>query len=47
VRSGDSVPADIRLVDLISASLQIEEAALTGEPESISKVIEPVSGSVL
>jgi Ca2+-transporting ATPase len=47
VRMGDCVPADIRLVELVSASLQVEEAALTGEPESISKTIDPVSGSVL
>lgn len=47
VRMGDCVPADIRLVELVSASLQVEEAALTGEPESISKTTDPVSGSVL
>jgi len=47
VRMGDNIPADIRLVELISASLQVEEAALTGEPESISKTTEAVSGSVL
>jgi len=44
---GDNIPADIRLVELVSASLQVEEAALTGEPESISKVIEPVNGNIL
>ena len=47
VRMGDNIPADIRLIELISASLQVEEAALTGEPESISKVTDPVSGTVL
>lgn len=44
---GDNIPADIRLIELVSASLQVEEAALTGEPESISKVTDPVSGNVL
>lgn len=44
---GDNIPADIRLIELVSASLQVEEAALTGEPESISKITDPVTGNVL
>jgi Ca2+-transporting ATPase len=47
VRMGDNIPADIRLIELVSASLQVEEAALTGEPESISKVTDAVQGNVL
>lgn len=39
---GDNVPADIRLIELESPSLQVEEASLTGEPESISKTTEAV-----
>ena len=44
---GDNVPADIRLTELNSASLQVEEAALTGEPESIAKTTDQVAGAVL
>jgi len=44
---GDNIPADIRLVELNSASLQVEEAALTGEPESIVKTTDKVNGNLL
>ena len=44
---GDNIPADIRLIELVSASLQVEEAALTGEPESIAKSTEAVTGNIL
>ncbi|UJP39772.1 cation-translocating P-type ATPase [Cellulomonas palmilytica] len=40
VRSGDRVPADARLVE--ATTLQVEEAALTGESVPASKDVEPV-----
>jgi magnesium-transporting ATPase (P-type) len=38
--SGDKVPADLRLID--TRSLQVEEAALTGESAPVAKDSEPV-----
>jgi Ca2+-transporting ATPase len=40
--AGDKVPADGRL--LLAATLEIEEAALTGESTPVSKTVEPVVG---
>ena len=40
VKTGDSVPADVRIIELNSVSLQVEEAPLTGESVSVSKQIE-------
>ena len=40
--AGDKVPADGRL--LVAATLEIEEAALTGESTPVLKTIEPVAG---
>ena len=41
LKSGDRVPADLRLLE--TKSLQIQEAALTGESEAVSKSPEPVA----
>jgi len=43
VRMGDNVPADIRLVELNSISLQVEEAPLTGESVSVSKITDQMA----
>lgn len=43
VRMGDNVPADIRLVELNSISLQVEEAPLTGESVSVQKVTDQMA----
>ncbi|KMQ50527.1 calcium-transporting P-type ATPase [Chitinispirillum alkaliphilum] len=43
LKSGDRVPADIRLLSVKSFS--VNEASLTGESESVQKGIEPVGGS--
>ncbi|HET9938483.1 MAG TPA: HAD-IC family P-type ATPase, partial [Gaiella sp.] len=40
--AGDKVPADGRL--LVAATLEIEEAALTGESTPVLKSVEPVAG---
>lgn len=42
LNEGDRVPADGRLV--LSANLQVEEAALTGESQAVYKNIEPIDG---
>ena len=43
VAIGDNVPADIRLVELNSISLQVEEAPLTGESVSVQKVTDQMT----
>ena len=40
VKMGDKVPADIRIIELKSISLQVEEAALTGESVSVHKIVK-------
>ena len=40
--AGDKIPADGRL--LVAATLEIEEAALTGESTPVGKSIDPVAG---
>lgn len=39
---GDRAPADLRVVELQSVSLLVEEAPLTGEPISVSKTTKPM-----
>lgn len=46
VRIGDRIPADMRVSELKSVSLQVEEAPLTGEPTSVSKTIKPMGQDV-
>jgi len=46
VRIGDRIPADMRLAELKSVSLQVEEAPLTGEPTSVSKTLKPMAQNV-
>lgn len=41
LKSGDRVPADLRLLE--TKSLQIQESALTGESEAVEKAPEPVA----
>ncbi|XP_065868497.1 calcium-transporting ATPase 1, endoplasmic reticulum-type-like [Euphorbia lathyris] len=43
LRVGDKVPADMRLLSLISSTVRIEQGSLTGESEAVSKTVKPVS----
>ena len=42
LNDGDKVPADARVLQLISAVLYIDEASLTGEAEAVHKTIDPI-----
>lgn len=39
---GDKVPADMRVLNLISSTLRMEQGSLTGESEAVSKTVKPV-----
>jgi len=43
LRSGDRVPADVRLIDAVN--LRVEESALTGESVPTDKKVEPVDAN--
>ncbi|KAI3514205.1 hypothetical protein L1887_12524 [Cichorium endivia] len=42
LRVGDKVPADMRVLTLISSTLRVEQGSLTGESEAVSKTTKPV-----
>ncbi|KVH88471.1 Calcium-transporting P-type ATPase, subfamily IIA, SERCA-type [Cynara cardunculus var. scolymus] len=42
LRVGDKIPADMRVVKLISSTLRVEQGSLTGESEAVSKTTKPV-----
>lgn len=42
LRVGDKVPADMRVLTLISSTLRLEQGSLTGESEAVSKTVKPV-----
>ncbi|CAA3021566.1 calcium-transporting ATPase 4, endoplasmic reticulum-type-like [Olea europaea subsp. europaea] len=46
LRVGDKVPADMRILKLISSTLRVEQGSLTGESEAVSKTTKPVSEDV-
>jgi magnesium-transporting ATPase (P-type) len=43
IHTGDKVPADIRVVQLKTAVLRVEQAALTGESVAVAKTTAPVA----
>ncbi|KAI4349242.1 hypothetical protein L6164_009856 [Bauhinia variegata] len=43
LRVGDKVPADMRVVELISSTLRVEQGSLTGESEAVNKSSKPVN----
>jgi P-type Ca2+ transporter type 2C len=45
LKSGDKIPADIRLVK--ARDFRVEESPLTGESSAVEKTTEPVSGSAV
>ncbi|KAF7818553.1 calcium-transporting ATPase 4, endoplasmic reticulum-type [Senna tora] len=42
IKVGDKVPADMRVVELISSTLRLEQGSLTGESEAVNKTNKPV-----
>jgi Ca2+-transporting ATPase len=44
LEAGNVVPADLRLVE--SASVRVQEAALTGESEPVDKIVDPIDGDL-
>ncbi|KAJ8440241.1 hypothetical protein Cgig2_024006 [Carnegiea gigantea] len=42
LRVGDKVPADMRVLALISSTLRVEQGSLTGESEAVSKTVKSV-----
>ncbi|KAK6142054.1 hypothetical protein DH2020_013883 [Rehmannia glutinosa] len=46
LRVGDKVPADMRLLSLISSTLRVEQGSLTGESEAVSKNTKAVAEDV-
>ncbi|KAF5751500.1 Endoplasmic reticulum [Tripterygium wilfordii] len=43
LRVGDKVPADMRVLSLISSTCRVEQGSLTGESEAVSKTIKAVA----
>jgi len=47
VRVGDKVPADLRVVQLKTTTVRVEQSQLTGESQSVAKVVEKVEADVI
>lgn len=45
VTQGDKVPADMRLLEINTTSLRIEQSALTGESQAVQKSVESIKKS--
>ncbi|KAL8496808.1 hypothetical protein ACS0TY_020474 [Phlomoides rotata] len=46
LRVGDKVPADMRVLSLISSTLRVEQGSLTGESEAVGKTTKAVAEDV-
>ncbi|XP_022755698.1 calcium-transporting ATPase 1, endoplasmic reticulum-type-like [Durio zibethinus] len=42
LRVGDKIPADMRVLSLISSTVRVEQGSLTGESEAVSKTVKVV-----
>ncbi|QRW00271.1 calcium transporting ATPase [Ceratobasidium sp. AG-Ba] len=42
---GDKIPADCRIISILSSNFRVDQAILTGESESVSKSTDPVNDS--
>ncbi|XP_038991994.1 calcium-transporting ATPase 1, endoplasmic reticulum-type-like [Hibiscus syriacus] len=42
LRVGDKVPADMRVLNLVSSTVRVEQGSLTGESEAVSKTVKAV-----
>ncbi|KAM7257822.1 hypothetical protein ACFE04_013563 [Oxalis oulophora] len=43
LRVGDKVPADMRVMNLVSSTFRVEQGSLTGESEAVSKTVKAVA----
>lgn len=43
LRIGDKVPADMRVLGLVSSTFRVEQGSLTGESEAVSKTVKAVA----
>ncbi|XVF08016.1 hypothetical protein REPUB_Repub06bG0188900 [Reevesia pubescens] len=43
LKVGDKVPADMRVLELVSSTLRVEQGSLTGESEAVNKTIRVVN----
>jgi Ca2+ transporting ATPase len=46
IKTGDKIPADLRVVHIDSTVLKVEQAALTGESQSVGKDTSAVKGAI-
>lgn len=42
LKTGDQVPADCRVLKLVSGDIQVNQSFLTGESNTVGKIVEPV-----
>eukprot|EP00397_Hematodinium_sp_SG-2012_P005687 GEMP01005709.1.p1 GENE.GEMP01005709.1~~GEMP01005709.1.p1 ORF type:complete len:1069 (+),score=221.53 GEMP01005709.1:212-3418(+) len=47
LRTGDKIPADGRIVSILTPALGVDQASLTGESETVQKTLEPTNETVI